>query len=160
VIASPALGAIRTQPLLRAALGRAANGIFGKLVLGSTTADGLHQRDGARGYFAGFVRFRVRRRWLPNGVEPERFLPLMSRGARHCARAWGSEKPAALAVRRPFVERRELPLLCQLAQRLPHAMIFAGWGPLGSVRWGLATCRFPASYHREAGSALPGRRLS
>jgi len=37
-----------------------------------------------------------------------------------------------------FVEKKGLPLLRQLAQRMPEATwVFAGWGPLDPERWGL-----------------------
>jgi glycosyltransferase involved in cell wall biosynthesis len=151
VIVTQHIGAIPYRnPLLRAALA-VANRIFGKLVLGSTTRT-VFISETVRRYFAGFVRFRSPPPVVPNGVDTERFLPLNEprREALRASLGIGKNQPLLLFVGR-FVEKKGLPLLRQLAQRLPHAQwIFAGWGPLDPSGWGLANVSVSGKLTREA----------
>jgi glycosyltransferase involved in cell wall biosynthesis len=93
-----------------------------------------------RRYFASFVRFGAPPLVVANGVDTALFRPADEerRRALRAELQVPPEVPLLLFVGR-FVEKKGLPVLQQLAARLPHARwLFAGWGPLDPERWGLA----------------------
>src|SRR5207247_2045500 len=95
-----------------------------------------------RRYFSRIVRFRQPAELVQNGVDTACFYPT-SRGERG--------KPTFLFVGR-FVEKKGLPILRELAQRLPQVQWrFAGWGALDPAR------RDPAGRASDARSAAAAR---
>jgi glycosyltransferase involved in cell wall biosynthesis len=104
-------------------------------------------------YFAGFVRFAAPPLRVANGVDTAVFHPADA-AARADARAQlgiGADEPLLLFVGR-FVEKKGLPLLQQLAQRLPEARWkFAGWGSLDPSAWALSNVEV---LHGRSGAAL------
>jgi glycosyltransferase involved in cell wall biosynthesis/putative flippase GtrA len=100
-----------------------------------------------------FVSERVKRdfeeRWsiprarlIPNGVDATVFFPRPPSEGEELRDAMATHgAPVVLFVGR-FVERKGLPLLHELAMRLPDVFwVFAGWGPLDPAAWSLANVR-------------------
>ena len=122
----------------------AANRVLGHQILGGADRV-VFIAETVRRYFSRFVRFRQRAELVQNGVDTECFHPA-PRGARG--------KPALLFVGR-FVEKKGLPVLRELAQRLPQAQWrFAGWGALDPARWGLPNVSVTYNATREQLRAL------
>lgn len=125
------------NPALRLLL-FAAYRLFGRVVLGGATQVAFVS-ERVRRYFESFVRFRSRPLLVPNGVDHAVFHPV-DEARRDALRAgFGAARgtPLLLFVGR-FVEKKGLPILRQLAARLPEARwLFAGWGPLDPQAWGL-----------------------
>ena len=125
------------NPLLRVAQVFAYS-VFARIVLG-----GAHQvvfySDTVQHYFAQFISFRAAPQLVPNGVDTAVFQPV-DEGHRAALRASAGVKPdgALLLFVGRFVEKKGLPLLRELAARVPEATwVFAGWGPLDPEAWGL-----------------------
>jgi glycosyltransferase involved in cell wall biosynthesis len=136
------------NPLLRALLA-AANGVFGRLVLGSA-AQSVFVSEVVRRYFAQFVRFRKPPLRIANGVDLAVFVPAAAeRRAALRAELAADAAPVLLFVGR-FVEKKGLHVLQRLARSLPQARwIFAGWGPLDPASWGLANVSVQRHLGRE-----------
>jgi glycosyltransferase involved in cell wall biosynthesis len=135
--------------LMRVAL-TAANRILGKLVLGSA-ARTLFVSSAVLDYFRAFVRFGAPPSHLPNGVDTAIFAPADD-DRRRALRAGLGARPQApvLLFAGRFVEKKGLPLLRRLAERLPDACwIFAGWGPLDPSGWGLPNVSVRHSMTKE-----------
>jgi len=91
------------------------------------------------------VRFRQPADLVQNGVDTASFYPASRRE---------SAKPRLLFVGR-FVEKKGLPILRELAGRLPQAQWhFAGWGALDPARWGLPNVSVTYSANTEQLRAL------
>jgi glycosyltransferase involved in cell wall biosynthesis len=129
------------NPLLRALL-FVAYRVLGRLVLGGATRVAFVS-DAVRRYFAGFVRFNAPPELIANGVDHAVFHPA-GESRREQLRAElgaGRDTPLLIFVGR-FVEKKGLPLLRELAARLPQARwVFAGWGPFDPEGWKLANVR-------------------
>ena len=126
------------NPVLRALLAVAYR-VLGRIVLGGA-AQVVFVSDAVRRYFSGFVPFKAPPLLVPNGVDTSVFHPVGEdqRAAQRLRLGVGQDTPLLLFVGR-FVEKKGLPALRQLAQRLPEARwIFAGWGPLDPGEWGLS----------------------
>jgi len=119
------------NPLLRALL-FVAYRVFGRAVLGGASQV-VFVGEGVKRYFESFVRFRRPPLLIANGVDTTLFHPAPQRAP--------NPKPQLLFVGR-FVEKKGLPLLRELAARLPQAQwTFAGWGPLDPEDWKLPNVR-------------------
>jgi glycosyltransferase involved in cell wall biosynthesis len=125
------------NPLLRGLHG-AANRLLGRWLLGGADQV-VFESATVQQYFSRFVRFRRPATLVQNGVDTERFRPVAP-GARRELRArlrLPLERPLLLFLGR-FVEKKGLPVLRELAQRLPHThWLIAGWGPLDPSAWRL-----------------------
>jgi len=125
------------NPLLRALL-FVAYRVLARLVLGGATQVAFVS-DAVGRYFGTFVRFRAQPALVPNGVDHAVFHPVddARRDALRSELGASRGMPVLLFVGR-FVEKKGLPILQRLAQRLPEARwLFAGWGPLDPERWAL-----------------------
>lgn len=125
------------NPLLRMAL-RAANAILGRWVLGGADQV-VFESESVRAHFARFVRFRRPPLLVQNGVDTQVFAPATAERRRELRSRFGvpASAPLLLFVGR-FVEKKGLPVLRELARRLPQArLLLAGWGPIDPSAWGL-----------------------
>jgi glycosyltransferase involved in cell wall biosynthesis len=125
------------NPLLRALLFLAYRAL-GRLVLGGATQV-VFVSDAVRRQFEAFVRFRSAPEVVPNGVDTRVFHPVdeARRAALRAELGAGAGTPLLLFVGR-FVEKKGLPVLRLLAQRMAQARwLFAGWGPHDPERWAL-----------------------
>ncbi|HUF81949.1 MAG TPA: glycosyltransferase family 4 protein [Burkholderiales bacterium] len=123
------------NPFLRAMLG-AANRILGALVLGGATQV-VFESETVRRYFMRFVRFRTAPLLVPNGVDTGEFAPAAPARRQSLRTGFGVRdgRPLLLFMGR-FVEKKGLPLLRELTERIPQAhWVFAGWGPLNPAAW-------------------------
>jgi glycosyltransferase involved in cell wall biosynthesis len=126
------------NPLLNL-LHRAANRLLGAWVLGNADQV-IFESHAVRGYFHGFVRFRSPPQVVENGVDTQVFFPVdpERRAALRAGSGIPADRPLLLFLGR-FVEKKGLPVLREVAQRLPHVhLLLAGWGPLDPAAWGLA----------------------
>ena len=118
------------NPALRALL-FAAYRVLARIVLGGATQVAFVS-DSVRRYFGGFVDFRSPPELVFNGVDTGVFRPLDA-ARRQALRAELGARPDApllLFVGR-FVEKKGLPVLHELAERLPEARwLFAAGGRL------------------------------
>jgi len=135
--------------LLRLALA-GANRVLGSLILGSA-AQTLFVSQAVLDYFRRFVRFRRAPLALANGVDGVTFA-FADEPRRRALRSEigvGMRTPLLLFVGR-FVEKKGLPLLRDIVQRLPDTRwIFAGWGPDDPARWGLPNVSVNRGLARE-----------
>jgi phosphatidyl-myo-inositol dimannoside synthase len=125
------------NPLLRLTLFFAYS-LFARIVLGGATRV-VFVSDTVRHYFAQFVSFRAAAQLVPNGVDTAAFHPA-DEARRTALRASAGVQPggALLLFVGRFVEKKGLPLLRELAARMPEATwVFAGWGPLDPEGWRL-----------------------
>ena len=125
------------NPALRA-LQFAAYRILGRMVLRGATQV-VFVSDTVRRYFGSFVSFRSPPELVANGVDTALFQPAADARRTALRRELGAtpDAPLLLFVGR-FVEKKGLPLLRQLAERMPQARwLFAGWGPLDPAAWRL-----------------------
>lgn len=125
------------NPLLRGLHG-AANQVLGRWLLGGADQV-VFESATVQDYFSRFVRFRAPAELVQNGVDTERFAPATREERRALREQLGVpvELPLLLFLGR-FVEKKGLPVLHALAQRLPQAhWLFAGWGPLDPTAWQL-----------------------
>jgi glycosyltransferase involved in cell wall biosynthesis len=125
------------NPALRALL-FAAYRVLARIVLGGATQVAFVS-DSVRRYFGQFVDFRSPPELVFNGVDTAVFQPLdeSRRQALRAELGAGPDTPLLLFVGR-FVEKKGLPVLHKLAEKLPEARwLFAGWGPLDPERWSL-----------------------
>jgi len=123
------------NPVLRA-LQSAANRLFGAWVLGGSDQV-VFESESVRQYFLRFVRFRSLPLLVQNGVDSDAFKPAPSGERQQLRVKLGvpGAKPLLLFIGR-FVEKKGLPLLQELTERIPHAhWLFAGWGPLDPGAW-------------------------
>jgi len=142
------------NPLLRAAHA-AANRLLGALVLGGADQV-VFESETVRQYFSRFARFRRPAMLVQNGVDTQRFRPATAeeRRAHRLRLGVPPDKPLLLFLGR-FVEKKGLPELRELAQRVPHAhWLFAGWGPLDPASWRLPNAAVVHSPATEELSAL------
>lgn len=125
------------NPVLRALLFVAYH-LLARIVLGGATQV-VFVSESVRRYFLGFVRFKSPPVLVSNGVDTTVFHPVddTRRMALRAELGARRDAPLLLFVGR-FVEKKGLPVLKRLAERLPHARwLFAGWGPMDPERWGL-----------------------
>jgi glycosyltransferase involved in cell wall biosynthesis len=125
------------NPVLRFAQ-RAANRVLGTWVLGGADQV-VFESETVRAYFSRFVRFRRPAALVQNGVDTEVLRPATSEQRSELRSALGApaDAPLLLFLGR-FVEKKGLPVVRALAQRLPQARwLLAGWGPLDPSGWGL-----------------------
>jgi glycosyltransferase involved in cell wall biosynthesis len=125
------------NPLLRG-LHQTANRALGAVVLGGADQV-VFESETVRRYFSGFVRFRRSAALVQNGVDTQRFVPATreERRAHRMKLGVPLDRPVLLFLGR-FVEKKGLPVLRELAQRLPQAhWLVAGWGPLDPASWQL-----------------------
>lgn len=116
--------------------------ILGRFVLGGASRV-VFVSDSVRRYFGDFVRFKVPPLLVANGVDTSVFFPLEDEGRTALREQFGARHgtPVLLFVGR-FVEKKGLPVLHQLAERIPGARwIFAGRGPLDPENWRLSNVR-------------------
>ena len=140
--------------MLRAAHA-AANRLLGALVLGGADQV-VFESETVRQYFSRFARFRRPAMLVQNGVDTQRFRPATAeeRRAHRLRLGVPADKPLLLFLGR-FVEKKGLPVLRELAQRVPHAhWLFAGWGPLDPASWRLPNATVVHSPATEELSAL------
>jgi phosphatidylinositol alpha-1,6-mannosyltransferase len=139
------------NPLLRVLLFFAYS-FFARIVLGGASQV-VFVSDTVRDYFARFVSFRCAAQLVPNGVDTAMFHPADDARRAALRAALGVPPGGALLlfVGR-FVEKKGLPLLRELAARLPEATwLFAGWGPLDPGAWGLPNVKVA---HGRSGADL------
>lgn len=154
MIVTQHVGAIPYRsPLLRGLL-TAANHTVGRTVL-SRSDQAVFIAEQVRRHFARFVRFRRQPLLWPNGVDGRRFHPVSADQRSRLRRELGlSERPALLFVGR-FVEKKGLELLRPVvARRADCDWLFAGWGPLDPVKWGLPHARVVGRVEHERLAAL------
>jgi glycosyltransferase involved in cell wall biosynthesis len=125
------------NPVLRLAQ-RAANRVLGSWVLGGADQV-VFESETVREYFSRFVRFRRPAALVQNGVDTELLRPATREQRNELRGALGvpADAPLVLFLGR-FVEKKGLPVVRALAERLPQARwVLAGWGPLDPSGWGL-----------------------
>lgn len=126
------------NPLLRALLFTAYR-VLARIILGGA-GQVVFVSDSVKSYFNGFVRFRSAPELVCNGVDTAVFRPADA-DRRQALRTELGVRPqdALLLFVGRFVEKKGLPMLRDLAARLPEARwVFAGWGALDPEQWGLA----------------------
>lgn len=126
------------NPALRATLALAYR-VLGRMVLGGANQV-VFVGDTARRYFEAFVGFKSPPVLVPNGVDTAVFHPIDEMQRARLRERFGAApgRPLLIFVGR-FVEKKGLPMLRQLAERLSDARwLFAGWGALDPERWALA----------------------
>lgn len=129
------------NPALRALLFLAYQ-VIARVVLGGATHVAFVS-DVVRRYFSGFVRFKAPPELIPNGVDHTVFHPVNDarREALRAALGVARDTPLFLFVGR-FVEKKGLPVLRQLAERMPEpCWVLAGWGPIDPEAWALPQVR-------------------
>jgi glycosyltransferase involved in cell wall biosynthesis len=142
------------NPLLRGTH-RAANRMLGSLVLGGADQV-VFESETVRRYFSALTRFRRPAALVQNGVDTERFRPVAAdeRRAHRLRLGIAVDKPLLLFLGR-FVEKKGLPVLRELAQRVPRAhWLFAGWGPIDPAAWALPNATVVRSPGAEQLTAL------
>ena len=125
------------NPVLRL-VQRAANRLLGTWVLGGA-GQVVFESETVRAYFSRFVRFRRPAALVQNGVDTELFRPGTRAQRYELRRGLGvpADGPLMLFLGR-FVEKKGLPVLRDLAERLPQVhWLLAGWGPIDPSGWGL-----------------------
>ena len=126
------------NPLLRGLHG-AANRVLGGLILGSADQV-VFESATVQDYFSRLVRFRRPPALIENGVDTARFRPASADERRSVRRrlALPEARPVLLFLGR-FVEKKGLPIVRALAERLPRLhWVLAGWGPIDPASWQLA----------------------
>ncbi len=139
-----------SNPLLRGALA-AANRTLARLVLGGCDQAAFVSPRVLR-YFEQLVRFRRPPLYVPNGVDLDRFLPAdpSTRASLRARFGFDGHRKVRLFVGR-FVEKKGLPLLRRVAERLPEDLfVFIGWGPQDPARWGLPNVRAVGALPQQA----------
>jgi glycosyltransferase involved in cell wall biosynthesis len=129
------------NPLLRG-LHSAANRLLGRWLLGGADQV-VFESATVQHYFSRFVRYRRPAALVQNGVDTARFTPASAeeRSALRERLGVSANGPVLLFLGR-FVEKKGLPVLRELAQRLPRAQwLIAGWGPVDPAAWGLANVK-------------------
>lgn len=114
--------------LLRGVM-KLANATAGRYVLGGAAKVVFISQE-VRNYFSALPTQQTM--LIPNGVDSQTFRPVSTERRREIREQLGIEpsRPLLLFVGR-FVEKKGIPLLVQLTQRIPEAdWIFAGQGPL------------------------------
>lgn len=114
----------------------AANRILSARVLGRAQMV-VFESQSVLEYFGRFVRYRAGPVLVENGVDTDVFHPVREEERRQARRRLGLplDKPLLLFVGR-FVEKKGMPVLRELTERLAHAhWVFAGWGPLDPAQW-------------------------
>lgn len=138
VLVTQHIGHVPYRNALLRGLQHTANRALGGLVLGSADQV-VFESETVRRYFSAFVRFRRPAVVVQNGVDTERFKPAAEGERRAHRLRFGlpADKRVLLFLGR-FVEKKGLPVLRELAQRLPQThWLFAGWGPLDPASWQL-----------------------
>lgn len=154
VIVTQHVGAIPYRsPLLRGLL-TAANHTLARMVL-SRSEQAVFIAEQVRRHFERFVRFQRPPLLWPNGVDGTRYHPVADDERSRLRGELGlTERPALLFVGR-FVEKKGLDLLRPLAARRADCdWLFAGWGPLDPVTWGLPHARVVGRIEHERLAAL------
>jgi glycosyltransferase involved in cell wall biosynthesis len=105
-------------------------------------------------YFEQLVQLRRPARYIPNGVDLDRFQPVPETDRRRLRQelGWPEVEPVMLFVGR-FVEKKGLTRLRGLAGRFPQTRwVLIGWGPEDPRRWNLpnVTCLGPIEHERLA----------
>lgn len=142
VLLTQHIGAVPYRnPLLRAAHA-SANRLLGAWALGGAEQV-VFESESVRRHFSRYVRFQRAAELIENGVDTDHFRPASESGRRALRAALGVPEGATLLLfLGRFVEKKGLPVLRELAERLPQAFwLFAGWGPLDPSQWGRGNVR-------------------
>ncbi|HYL87947.1 MAG TPA: glycosyltransferase family 4 protein [Burkholderiales bacterium] len=155
VLVTQHIGHVPYRNALLRGLQHAANRALGRLVLGGADQV-VFESETVRRYFSGFVGFRRPAVRVQNGVDTQRFQPAPEKERYACRQRLGvpADKPVLLFLGR-FVEKKGMPVLRELAQRLPQIhWLFAGWGPLDPASWRLPNATVVQSPATEELGAL------
>lgn len=88
-------------------------------------------------YFSSMLPERVRKIWIPNGLDTALYQPVPEESRQHIRAdlGWPKERPVLLFVGR-FVEKKGLAIVEQLVRRFPEVTwVFIGWGPQDPSSW-------------------------
>ena len=155
VLVTQHIGHVPYRSTLLRGLHQAANRALGAFLLGGADQV-VFESETVRRYFSRFTGFRRPAVLVQNGVDTRRFRPATAgeRRAHRVRLGVPPDKPLLLFLGR-FVEKKGLPVLRKLAQRLPEAhWLFAGWGPLDPASWRLPNASVVHSPAAEELSAL------
>lgn len=155
VLVTQHIGHVPYRNTLLRGLHQAANRALGASLLGGADQV-VFESETVRRYFSRFARFRRPAVLVQNGVDTQRFRPATAeeRRAHRMSVGVAPDKPLLLFLGR-FVEKKGLPVLRELAQRLPYAhWLFAGWGPLDPAGWRLPNASVAHSPATEQLAAL------
>jgi glycosyltransferase involved in cell wall biosynthesis len=155
VLVTQHIGHVPYRSRLLRGLHQAANRALGAFVLGGADQV-VFESETVRRYFSSFTRFRRPAPLVQNGVDTRRFRAAGAeeRRAHRVRLGVPPDKPLLLFLGR-FVEKKGLPVLRELAQRLPAAhWLFAGWGPLDPAGWRLQNASVVHSPEAEDLAAL------
>jgi glycosyltransferase involved in cell wall biosynthesis len=125
------------NPLLRLMLA-AANRLLGRIVLGGASQV-VFESDAVQSYFSRRVRLRSEPVLIANGVDTDSFAPCDAAAREGLRAALGAApaQPLLLFIGR-FVEKKGLPVLRELATRMPGSLwILGGLGPVDPRSWNL-----------------------
>jgi glycosyltransferase involved in cell wall biosynthesis len=152
VLVTQHIGHVPYRSTLLRGLHQVANRALGAFLLGGADQV-VFESETVRRYFSRFTGFRRPAALVQNGVDTRRFRPATAeeRRAHRVRLGVPPDKPLLLFLGR-FVEKKGLPVLRKLAQRLPEAhWLFAGWGPLDPTSWRLPNA---SVVHSPAGEEL------
>ena len=155
VLVTQHIGYVPYRSALLRGMHQCANRALGALVLGGADQV-VFESETVRQYFGRFVRFRRPAELVQNGVDTQRFRPATGeeRRARRKELGVAPDRPLLLFLGR-FVEKKGLPVLRELAGRVPRShWLFAGWGPLDPAGWKLPNATVVRSPTTEELSAL------
>ena len=136
VVVTQHVGHVPYRNPLLSALHEAANRTLGRIVLGGAER-AIFESESVLKYFGGFVHYRAAPMLVENGVDTDVFKPAADSERSLLREHLGlpTDRPLLLFLGR-FVEKKGLPVLRELAARLPQAhWVFAGWGPLDPGQW-------------------------
>lgn len=136
VLVTQHIGHVPYRNPLLAGAHRVANRALGAWVLGRADRV-VFESESVRRYFSRFVRYRADPLLVPNGVDTEVFRPATQQARAELRARLGvpAGKPLLLFLGR-FVEKKGLPVLRELAGRMPEAhWLLAGWGPIDPHGW-------------------------
>jgi len=136
VLVTQHIGHVPYRSALLRGLHQAANRVLGAWLLRGADQV-VFESEAVQRYFRGFTRFGRPPVHVQNGVDAQAFHPATAeeRRAHRAKLGVPSDRPLFLFLGR-FVEKKGLPVLRELAKRLPAChWLFAGWGPLDPAGW-------------------------